>query len=134
MNWPIQSTGADLMRIVCIAATEVGIEVAAPVHDAFLIVSPLERLDQDVAHMREIMIRASKVVTGGLPIRVDQKVVRFPDRYMTRVVSRCGIESWGCCNGDRRGQRLRGRREVLLEWSENPQWVGGESGGLGAFL
>jgi hypothetical protein len=82
MNWPIQSTGADLMRIVCIAATEAGIEVVAPVHDAFLIVSPLDRLDQDVAHMREIMIRASKVVTGGLPIRVDEKVVRFPDRYM----------------------------------------------------
>jgi DNA polymerase I-like protein with 3'-5' exonuclease and polymerase domains len=82
MNWPIQSTGADLMRVVCIAATEAGIEVAAPVHDAFLIVSPLDRLDQDVAHTREIMIRASKVVTGGLPIRVDQKVVRFPDRYM----------------------------------------------------
>jgi DNA polymerase I len=52
MNWPIQSTGADLMRVVCITATEAGIEVAAPVHDAFLIVSPLDRLDQDVAHIR----------------------------------------------------------------------------------
>ena len=26
MNWPIQSAGADLMRLVCIAATEAGIE------------------------------------------------------------------------------------------------------------
>jgi hypothetical protein len=76
MNWPIQSAGADLMRIVCIAATEGGIEVACPVHDAFLIVSPLDRLDQDVEHMREIMARASEVVTGGLRIRVDAKIVR----------------------------------------------------------
>jgi hypothetical protein len=40
MNWPIQSAGADLMRIVCIAATEAGIELVAPVHDGFLIVAP----------------------------------------------------------------------------------------------
>jgi hypothetical protein len=83
MNWPVQSAGADLMRIVCIAATEAGIEVACPVHDAFLIVSPLERLDQDVAHMREIMGRASKVVTGGLRIRVDDKTVHT-GRYMDK--------------------------------------------------
>jgi DNA polymerase I len=81
MNWPIQSAGADLMRIVCIAATEAGIEVACPVHDAFLIVSPLDRLDDDAASMREIMTKASEVVTGGLPIRVDCTVVRT-GRYM----------------------------------------------------
>ena len=82
MNWPIQSAGAELMRIVCIGATEAGIEVAAPIHDAFLIVSPLDRLDHDVARMRQIMTRASEVVTGGLAIRIDCKVVRFPERYM----------------------------------------------------
>ena len=36
MNWPIQSAGADLMRLLtAIAATEAGIELAAPVHDGF---------------------------------------------------------------------------------------------------
>jgi hypothetical protein len=82
MNWPIQSCGSHLMQFVCIAATEAGIEVACPVHDAFLIVSPLDRLDQDVVHMREIMQRASEVVTGGLRIRVDAKVIRAGERYM----------------------------------------------------
>jgi hypothetical protein len=82
MNWPIQSAGSHLMQFVCIAATEVGIEVACPVHDGFVIVSPLDRLDQDVEHMREIMQRASEVVTGGLRIRVDAKVVRPGGRYM----------------------------------------------------
>ena len=89
MNWPIQSTGSHLMQVVCIAATEAGIEVACPVHDAFLIVSPLERLDQDVAHMRKIMHRASEVVTGGLQIRVDAKDVR-DGRYMDS----CGRSMW----------------------------------------
>jgi hypothetical protein len=84
MNWPVQSAGADLMRIVCIAATQAGIEVACPVHDAFLIISALERLDEDVANMREIMKRASEVVTGGLRIRVDDKTVRT-GRYMDKA-------------------------------------------------
>jgi DNA polymerase I-like protein with 3'-5' exonuclease and polymerase domains len=76
MNWPIQSTGSHLMQAVCIAATEAGIEVACPVHDAFLIVGRLDRLDYDVAQMHEIMQRASEVVTGGLRIRVDCKNLR----------------------------------------------------------
>src|SRR5262249_33402339 len=36
-NWPIQSAGADLLRLVCCLATEQGIRVLAPVHDALVI-------------------------------------------------------------------------------------------------
>ena len=82
MNWPIQSAGGDLMRLVCIAATEAGIELAAPVHDGFLIVAPLDRLETEIERMKAIMLRASKVITGGLPIQVEVEPVRFPDRYM----------------------------------------------------
>jgi hypothetical protein len=32
--------------------------------------------------MREIMTKAGNVVTGGLDIRTEAKVVRWPDRYM----------------------------------------------------
>ena len=82
MNWPIQSAGADLMRLVCIAATEAGIELAAPVHDGFLIVAPLDRLHGEIERMKAIMVRASEIVTGGLPINVEVEAVSFPDRYM----------------------------------------------------
>jgi DNA polymerase I len=82
MNWPIQSAGADLMRLVCIAATEAGIELAAPVHDGFLIVAPLDRLHGEIERMKAIMVRASESVTGGLPINVEVEAVSFPDRYM----------------------------------------------------
>src|ERR1700681_106886 len=37
MNFPMQANGAEMMRIAAIAGTEAGIEVCAPVHDAFLI-------------------------------------------------------------------------------------------------
>ena len=43
-NFPCQANGAEMMRIAAILATEAGIEVCGPIHDAFLIVSPLDRL------------------------------------------------------------------------------------------
>ncbi len=81
-NFPMQANGADMMRIAAIAATEAGTEVCAPVHDAFLIAAPLDRLDEDVARMRDIMTRAGNAVAGGLDVRTEAKVVRWPDRYM----------------------------------------------------
>jgi DNA polymerase-1 len=82
MNFPMQGNGAEALRIAAIAATESGIEVCAPVHDAFLIAAPLDRLDEDVSKMREIMSKARRAVTGGLDIRTDAEVVKFPGRYM----------------------------------------------------
>jgi DNA polymerase I-like protein with 3'-5' exonuclease and polymerase domains len=82
MNFPMQANGAEMMRIGAIAATEAGIEVCAPVHDAFLIGAPLDRLDEHIAQMRQIITRAGSVVTGGLDIRTEAKVVRWPQRYM----------------------------------------------------
>lgn len=82
MNFPMQANGAEMMRVAAIAATEAGIEVCAPVHDAFLITAPLDRLDEEVARMGEIMTRAGSTVTGGLDIRTEASVVRWPDRYM----------------------------------------------------
>jgi len=82
MNFPMQANGAEMMRIAAIGGTEAGIEVCAPVHDAFLIAAPLSRLDEDVVAMQEIMSKAGRYVTGGLNIRTDADVIRWPDRYM----------------------------------------------------
>jgi DNA polymerase-1 len=90
MNFPMQANGAEMMRLAAIAATEAGIEVCAPVHDAFLIAAPLAVLDEHVALMRALMTRASLVVTGNVPIRTDAKTVRFPDRYVDEE----GVDMW----------------------------------------
>ena len=58
-NFPMQANGAEMLRLACCLATERGIEVCAPVHDAVLIAAPLYRLDEDVAAMREAMREAS---------------------------------------------------------------------------
>jgi DNA polymerase I len=85
-NWPVQSTGADILRIACILATRHGIKLLAPVHDAVLIEAPIGRIEADVALMREIMRRASRIVfnataDGRHELRTDVKIVRHPERY-----------------------------------------------------
>jgi DNA polymerase family A len=84
MNFPMQANGAEMMRLAAIAATEAGIEVCCPVHDAFLISAPINRVEDDVAAMRELMSKAGRAVTGGLDVRTDVKIVRWPDRYMDK--------------------------------------------------
>jgi DNA polymerase I len=87
-NWPIQAHGAEILRVGCILATRHGISLLAPIHDAVLIEAPLARIEGAVAHIQEILRRASRVVlnpyTGeldGFALRSDATVVRHPARY-----------------------------------------------------
>ena len=81
-NFPMQANGAEMLRLACCLATERGIEVCAPVHDAVLICTPLDRLDADVARMQDAMREASRIVLNGFELGTDATVVRHPDRYM----------------------------------------------------
>ena len=90
MNFPMQANGAEMMRLAACLATERGIEVCAPVHDAFLICAPLDRIDDDVAAMRAIMEEASRVVLNGFTVSTDVQIVRYPDRYMDKR----GVVMW----------------------------------------
>jgi DNA polymerase I len=83
-NFPMQANGAELLRLACSLATERGIEVCAPIHDAVLIAAPLERLDADIAGMQAAMLEASRIVLNGFELRADAEVVRWPDRYMNK--------------------------------------------------
>jgi DNA polymerase I-like protein with 3'-5' exonuclease and polymerase domains len=81
-NFPMQANGAEMLRLACCLATERGIEVCAPVHDAVLICAPLERLEADVARMQATMREASRAVLSGFELGTDAEMVRYPDRYM----------------------------------------------------
>lgn len=63
-NWPMQTGGSDMMRYAAILLTRAGIEVAAPVHDAFLISGPIELQAKTVETARELMALASERVLG----------------------------------------------------------------------
>jgi len=81
-NFPMQANGAEMLRLACCLGTERGIEVCAPVHDAVLICALLERLEADVARMRQAMAEASRIVLNGFELGTDAQFVRYPDRYM----------------------------------------------------
>jgi DNA polymerase I-like protein with 3'-5' exonuclease and polymerase domains len=94
-NWPIQATGAEILRIAIILGTRHGIEILAPVHDAVLIQASIERIETDKARMQQIMARASRIVLnstmgGTYKLRTDAKIIRYPDRYSDPR----GIEIW----------------------------------------
>jgi hypothetical protein len=91
-NYPMQANGAEMLRLACCLATELGIEVCAPVHDAVLICAPLDRLDDDIAGMRAVMAEASRAVLGGFELGTDAVVVRYHDRYSDKRGTRMWAE------------------------------------------
>lgn len=83
LNWPMQANGAEMLRLACIAVQEANIKICAPVHDAILIESSIDQIDDDVARSRALMQKASEWVLGsGRQCRVDADIVRWPDRYI----------------------------------------------------
>jgi DNA polymerase I-like protein with 3'-5' exonuclease and polymerase domains len=81
-NFPLQATGAEMLQLACIALTEAGVRVCAPVHDALLVEADEGDIGAIVERTREAMARASEAVLGGFRLRTDAKSVRYPDRYM----------------------------------------------------
>jgi DNA polymerase family A len=81
-NFPMQANGAELLRLACCLATERGIEVCAPVHDAVLICAPADRLERAIAAMRTAMEEASRAVLDGFELGTDAAMVLYPNRYM----------------------------------------------------
>ena len=111
-NFPMQANGAEMMRIAACLATERGVRIAAPVHDAFLIEADADTADQEIAICRDAMAEASRLVLGGLEIRTDVQTIGWPDRY-----------------ADKRGALMWSRVMGLLEAAEGR--LVGEGGSAG---
>jgi hypothetical protein len=81
-NFPMQANGAEMLRLACCLATERGITVCAPVHDALLVEGSDDRIEDLVAETQGAMREASELVLPGFPLRTEAKGVRYPDRYL----------------------------------------------------
>lgn len=78
----MQANGAEMLRLACCLATERGIKVCAPVHDAVLIEAQMDELEHVVQATQAAMSEASRIVLGGFELRSDANIIRYPDRYM----------------------------------------------------
>jgi DNA polymerase I len=81
-NFPMQSTGADILRLAVIMCCDYGIKVCGPVHDALLIESPTESIAEAVQIASSCMEDASIHILD-YKIRTEATIVNYPDRYMT---------------------------------------------------
>lgn len=90
-NFPMQANGAEMMRIACILAVEDGIEVCAPVHDAFVIEAGVDEIESVERRMQAHMVEASRIVLDGFQLRSDAKRIVYPDRYLDGR----GAAMWG---------------------------------------
>jgi hypothetical protein len=81
-NWMVQTTGSEMMRLALIQLIRAGVQVAACIHDAFLIEAPEVEIDRVAALTRQIMGAASvKTLRGVLEIRTDATFVWAGERY-----------------------------------------------------
>jgi hypothetical protein len=80
-NFPMQANGAEMLRLACCLATERGITVCAPVHDAILVEAPIDQIDKVVAATQKAMAEASRIVLGGFELRSEAKIFAYPDRF-----------------------------------------------------
>jgi DNA polymerase-1 len=107
INHPMQSNGAEMLRLACCLATERGIKVVAPIHDAIMIEAPLDRLEAEVARAQAAMAEASRVVLDGFELRSDVKLIRHPDRYQDPRGQRMWNEVWAAIEANVQGPAIQ---------------------------
>jgi DNA polymerase I-like protein with 3'-5' exonuclease and polymerase domains len=94
LNWKMQATGADIIRLACAALTAAGVEVIFPVHDAILFMADIADKD-DTGEMVAVIMELAAITVVGARIPVDRQWIMPGDNWrpkkgdrMWRVVAR----------------------------------------------
>ena len=94
-NFPMQANGAEMMRLACCLATERGVSVCCPVHDALLVEGDADRIEEVVQTTQDAMREASETVLDRFTLRTEAKIVRYPNRFSDPR----GERMWGLVSG-----------------------------------
>jgi DNA polymerase-1 len=89
-NFPIQSTGSEILHVACILAERRGIPIVAPVHDALMAETELDRADEMSVALDRVMRDASSIILRGYELRTDVQIVRPGARFHDDR----GVEMW----------------------------------------
>jgi DNA polymerase I-like protein with 3'-5' exonuclease and polymerase domains len=81
LNFPIQGAGADILRAAATMMDDEGIKVLAMIHDAVLIESGTDTIDQSAKIVQDCWRKASKSILGGFELDSDVEIVRHPDTF-----------------------------------------------------
>jgi DNA polymerase I len=98
LNFPMQANGAELMRLVITRAGAAGLRLIGCAHDSFMIEDTIDRIEDSVTQMQEIMRQASRDLFGDFELRADCKldrdIVRYPDRFVDKREREDGMRHW----------------------------------------
>jgi DNA polymerase-1 len=89
LNWPMQATCAEIMRLATSRMVDEGLSICVTVHDAVLLEAPLEDIEQHVEIAKNCWRWASERVLK-FRMDADAKIVRYPDQYTDED----GTEAW----------------------------------------
>jgi DNA polymerase family A len=96
LNFPMQGTAAEMMRLVFIRSSHLPLIGCA--HDSFLIEDTIENIEASVAELQEIMRGVSRDLLGGFELRADCKheidIVRHPDRFIDKREREDKMRHW----------------------------------------
>ena len=84
-----------ILHAACLLAERRGIEVVAPIHDAFVAQSPSGDVEEVAVAFDRAMRDASAVVLRGYELPTDQQIVRPGGRYFDKR----GAEMWETVTG-----------------------------------
>jgi hypothetical protein len=89
-NFPIQSTGSEILHVLCILAERRSIGLVAPIHDAVLAEGDLAQAEDLSRELDRLMGDAAAVVLRGYRLPTDSQIVRPGERYFDER----GKEMW----------------------------------------
>jgi DNA polymerase I len=97
LNFPMQANGAELMRLVIIRAGSAGLRLIGCAHDSWLIEDTIDRIEESVNRLQEIVRQTSRDLLNGFELRADCKptdIVRYPDRFIDKREREDGMRHW----------------------------------------
>ena len=80
-NWMMQTTGAEILRWASCCGIENDIKICALIHDAILIESPIDKIEDDVKAMQTIM-KQSALDIIDFEIFIDTDIIKYPNHYI----------------------------------------------------
>jgi DNA polymerase-1 len=90
-NFPIQSTGAEILHVASVLAERRGIRIVAPIHDAFVAEAEAPDAEEVSIALDRVMRDASRVVLRGYELRTDmQPIIRAGGRFFDKR----GLAMW----------------------------------------
>jgi hypothetical protein len=110
-NYPMQANGAEMLRLACCLATERGVRVCAPIHDAILIEAAEDELEHAIAEAQRAMSDVSALVLDGFRLHSDARPIIHPARYEDER----GKQMWETCWQVIRELQMTGQVQVEEE-------------------